>query len=397
MEYVLEQGKASNVKITLTVTADDMTSYKKKALENFQKDMKEPGFREGHVPLDIVEKKVNPAYVEMWVLEEVVHAGTKQVIEEHNEKKFIGNIYDLNREEKDGNTMISFYLDVYPEVVENNKNWEKETIDKIEDTPTPEEIEDTLTNLRKQYADYKQVDVINENCVFKVKFVMQDKDGNEVDTWSVYLWKEEMTEFPIIKTLFAGKKDKEEFTTDYNEKDFPPMLHNRNKDGKKATKVVCTISDVREVVLPDFSAENIKKFFGNDDVTTEEQLREKITELIAKQKREMLLMQAVDGMLNKAASSFTIIVPKTLVEEEKKTRMKSLEERMGGADGMKQYFEKIGEEEGKKMHTEIETAAKQSLEKFFLLKEIVEKLGIESPDWKTPMDVENKVYEKMMK
>jgi hypothetical protein len=49
------------------------------------------------------------------------------------------------------------------------------------------------------------------------------------------------------------------------------------------------------------------------------------------------------------------------------------------------------------MHTEIETAAKQSLEKFFLLKEIVEKLWIENPDWKTPMDVENKVYEKMVK
>jgi FKBP-type peptidyl-prolyl cis-trans isomerase (trigger factor) len=183
-----------------------------------------------------------------------------------------------------------------------------------------------------------------------------------------------MEEFPIVKTMFAGKKDKEEFTTDYNEKDFPPMLHNRNKDGKKAAKVVCTISDVREVVLPDFSAENIKKFFGNDDVTTEEQLRVKITELISKQKREMLLMQAVDGMLTRSAGSFEIVVPKTLIDEEKKTRMKSLEERMGGADGMKQYFEKIGEEEGKKMHTEIETAAKQSLEKFFLLKEIVEKL-----------------------
>jgi hypothetical protein len=49
------------------------------------------------------------------------------------------------------------------------------------------------------------------------------------------------------------------------------------------------------------------------------------------------------------------------------------------------------------MMKDIEDAAKLSLEKFFLLKEIVEKLWIESPDWKTPMDVEQKLYEKLVK
>lgn len=206
-----------------------------------------------------------------------------------------------------------------------------------------------------------------------------------------------MTEFPALVVLFKGKKDKEEFTTDYNADEFPPMLHNRNKDGKEAATVVCTISDVREVVLPAFTAENIKKFFGNDDVTTEEQLRVKITELISKQKREMLLMKAVDELLTKAGGSFNITIPKTLVDEEKKTRMKSLEERMGGEQGMKDYMAKISEEEQANMMKDIEDAAKLSLEKFFLLKEIVEKLGIENPDWKTPMDVEQKLYEKLMK
>jgi FKBP-type peptidyl-prolyl cis-trans isomerase (trigger factor) len=57
-------------------------------------------------------------------------------------------------------------------------------------------------------------------------------------------------------------------------------------------------------------------------------LRVKITELISKQKREMLLMKAVDGLLTNAGSSFSITIPKTLIDEEKKTRMKSLEERM---------------------------------------------------------------------
>ena len=372
-----------------------MINYKQKALQQFQKEMKEPGFREGHVPLDIVEKKVNPAYIEMGILEEVVHAGTKKVIEEHNDIKFIGNIYDLNRDDKDTTTTITFFLDIYPEISEKNQNWQKIKLDTIDSTPTADEIDETINNLRKQYADYQATETILDNSVFKVKFTLTDKDNKEVDTGSSFLGKEEMQEFPIIKELFLGKKNNEEFSESYDEKKLPPMLHSRNKDGAKATTINISITDVRDVVLPDFTPENIKKFFGNDDVTTEAGLKEKISELIAKQKKEMLLMQSIDRMLDDARSSFEYIIPKTLIDEEMKTRMKSLEERMGGEDGMKQYFEKIGEEEQKKMMDEVQGAAKLSLEKFFLLKEIVEKLWIENPDWKTPMDVENKVYDKM--
>jgi len=57
--------------------------------------MKEPGFRDGHVPLDIVEKKVQPQYLEVAIYEEVIHAGTKVMLEENKEIKFIGNVYDL--------------------------------------------------------------------------------------------------------------------------------------------------------------------------------------------------------------------------------------------------------------------------------------------------------------
>lgn len=49
------------------------------------------------------------------------------------------------------------------------------------------------------------------------------------------------------------------------------------------------------------------------------------------------------------------------------------------------------------MQEDIQTAAKQSLEKFFLLREIVEQLEIKDPDWKQPLDVEKKVYEAMTK
>jgi FKBP-type peptidyl-prolyl cis-trans isomerase (trigger factor) len=36
--------------------------------------MKEPGFRPGHVPLDMVEQKVQPQYLEIAQFEEAIHA-----------------------------------------------------------------------------------------------------------------------------------------------------------------------------------------------------------------------------------------------------------------------------------------------------------------------------------
>lgn len=207
-----------------------MANHKEKALQQFQKEMKEPGFREGHVPLDIVEKKVNPAYIEMAMLEEVVHAGTKQLIEEHPEIKFIGNIYDLNRDEKDDTTLITFKLDVYPDIEVKNEDWKKIQPEVIDSKATDQELEETLMNLRKQYANYEQVDTIATDTVFKVQFKLLDKDNAEVDTGSVFLGKEEWEEFSIIPTLFDGRKNNEEFTIEYSEKDLPPMFTSRNKE-----------------------------------------------------------------------------------------------------------------------------------------------------------------------
>ena len=106
------------------------------------------------------------------------------------------------------------------------------------------------------------------------------------------------------------------------------MLANRNAE-KTATQTSFTIGDVRSVTLPDFTPENIKKFFGNDEVKSKEELEVKVRELIESQKEESLLMQAVDTLLQSSTDSLEITIPKTLTNEEVKTRMESLQKRLG--------------------------------------------------------------------
>jgi len=196
--------------------------------------------------------------------------------------------------------------------------------------------------------------------------------------------------------VFVWKKQNETFKANYVEEWFPPILHSRNKE-ETADTTEYTVGDVRTVTYPDFTAENIKKFFGNDEVKTKEELVEKVSWLIAAQKEEALLMQAVDGMLTDASKALEVLIPKTLIDEEMKTRMKSLEERMGWADWLKKYFEQLGEEEKNKMLTDIKTAATSSLEKFFVLRRLTELFEIQDINWQEALNVEKKLYEKLKK
>lgn len=395
MDYTLQPGLQSNYQVTVTLTPDELATYKTKALEHFQKEMKVEGFRPGHAPLQMVEQQVAPEYLNVALYEEALHEATKRMLQDHEDKKFIGTIYNLNIDDKQaGKVTLVFTIDVYPEVKEISQKRKKNNVQPLDTTASEAEIEDTIMNLKRQYADYQPAETVTENSVFKVNMKFLDKTGQEVNTGKLFLGKEDFEEFPQLREYFMNKKADEVVTIKYEEKKLPHTMH-LHKEGMQAASIEATIGDIKEVTLPDFTPENIKKFFGNDDVTSEEQLRSKVSVLISTQKEESLLMQSIDNFLAEAMKSFDLKIPKTLIEEEVKTRMKSLQERMGGEEGMKQYFEKIGEEETKKLQQSIQDAAKGSLEKFLVLREIIEKLGIENVNREKHLDVEKALYAKL--
>jgi hypothetical protein len=75
--------------------------------------------------------------------------------------------------------------------------------------------------------------------------------------------------------------------------------------------------------------------------------------------------------------------------------MKSLVNRFGWEEGFKKYIETIGEDKAKKLVEDIRHASQESLRKFFILRKLVEELGIKDVDWNKPLDVEKKIYEKL--
>jgi FKBP-type peptidyl-prolyl cis-trans isomerase (trigger factor) len=93
-----------------------------------------------------------------------------------------------------------------------------------------------------------------------------------------------------------------------------------------------------------------------------------------------------------------VIIPQTLINEELKTRIKSLEERLGGKEKMEEYFKKMGDEKAKAFFEDITKAAEESLEKFFILQKFTGLLKLDV-DWNNAehMAVEQKLYDKLVK
>jgi len=158
------------------------------------------------------------------------------------------------------------------------------------------------------------------------------------------------------------------------------------------------VQDCKKVVLPELTEAMMLQLFGKEStVKNEEQLREFIRDTLAQQKFETDLIKSIEDLLQKVKTqSMQVIIPRTLIEEEFATRMKSLQERFGGQEKLTSYFQQMGDEKGKAFLDDIKKAAKESLEKFFILQKMVEALKIDI-NWEKPgaLEVETKLYEKL--
>jgi len=176
----------------------------------------------------MVEKKITPQYLAMGIFEEVVHQGTKKLLDDHKDIRFIGSIYDLNRQENETDMIVTFKLDIFPEVVVSNSNWKAVQLKPVDATVTQEEIDTTLNNLKRQYAEYTPHDTAQADTIFKVKFVFLNEAGEEIDKGTAYIAPEDRAEFPILGTIFDGKKNDETFSAEYDHDKLPHVLHSHN-------------------------------------------------------------------------------------------------------------------------------------------------------------------------
>ena len=399
MNKKLTEGKNCDYIITVSFWDEDKSKVRWHVLEHFAKDMKIPWFRAGKVPMHIVEKNIEPVYIDMTITEHLINDAIQEILKENKDIKFIGEPYGYETKEDKWTTNVTFHLDVYPEVKVDGKKWEGIKMKEIKVEATDKEVEDSLLNIQKNYADYKDAETISDkNTISKLGLEFVDKNWKTVDKWTTYLWETEFNEDKFWAKTFNGKKKKEEIELAYDEKKLPQVLHAKKGEAKK---VKITIQDVKEVVLPELNDKMIEKLFGKDaEVKTNAELRAYIKKEIVNQKEENELVQTIENYLNDVRKSgVNVVIPKTMIDQEFKVRMDNLKHRFGSEDKVKEYFTQLGEEKSKEFVDGVQSAAAESLEKFFILNKITELLWL-NINWndqnQEPLFVEKQIYGKLV-
>jgi len=396
MKHTIKKGKASNYEVEIIFTPEDQSKEKQHVLLTFQKDMEKPGYRKGHVPLDVVEKNIDPQYFEMAITEHIINHALQHIIAENSSIKFIWEPYWYNQNKKDDETIITIFLDVYPEVEIKKDDWKKEAIKPISTKVEENEINEALQNLRKNYADYQDTEILEKDTVSKIALNFVNKKGETLEKGTSYIWEPEFKEDPFREKTFVGKKKWEVIDIKYDEKKLPIVLQVKDKENKPETLKV-TVLDIKRQILPDFTPETIEKlFWKQSEVKNEKELREYIKNQLAVQKEQNELIKWVEEYVSNIRENFmSVIIPKTMIDEEFKSRIHSLEHRFWSKEKVQEYMKSMTEEQAKEFVDSIQKASAESLEKFFILNKVAELLGIDldRENGAQNFGVERRIYE----
>ncbi len=404
MEYKIDmkQGDQSNYNFVVTVTPEQKQACHDAVIKEYQKDAVQPGFRKGHVPLNMVEKLANPATVFMATMEDLVNGAIQQIITQTPDVRWIGQIYNLDTahfKEQNEEGTLSFTLDVFPEVITKNDTWTKEKVKAYTMEVTDEDVDTALDQLRSSYATFDDVDVVTDTSLMRLKITFLDKQREEIGKGkNQYLGQEELATHPALHKQFIGNKKGDVVEFDYSTASVIPLLN--HKGDEVPAQISCEIVDIKQKVLPELNQEFVDKTFSKDDnITSVEILKEKVRETIQSNKEENSLYEWVDNYLTAVDKSFEVIIPQTLIDEELKNRMDHLGKQLGGEKGLKAYLERMGEDESKKYIETIKQAAISSIHKYFIMKCVADelKLDIDRDTAQANGEVEKKLYEKLVK
>ncbi len=390
----------SNYVFTVEMSADQKKKVYDQVLLDYQKDASEPGFRKWHVPLHLVEKKINQGTLFMWVLEHHVNNCIQQILEEHGDKKWIGQIYNLDTKDygdQENNGTIVFTLDVFPEVKEKDKKRKNHTAKWFDPVVSDEDIQTALNQLRSSYAGFDDVPEVTATSLMRLKITFLDKDAKEIGkSKNQYLGEEELAEHPTLHKAFIGKKKHDVVELDYKKASVIFLL--QYKWSEEVSRVQCEIIDIKQKVLPELDQAFIDKVFPQEDsINSVDELKQQVQETLSKTKIEDSLYQWIDEYLVAINNSFEVQVPQTLTEEETNNRLQQLGQQLGGEQWLKMYLERMGEEESKKYIETIKQSSISSIHKYFILKFVAQELELDIDRTKAQerWEVEKKLYEKL--
>ncbi len=358
--------------VSVTRNGEELKHLKEHVLVHF-KDAKVDGFRKGHVPADVLEKKFKKE-IEGEILNHIISEEYRKAVEENNLSP-IADIKLEKYENNEDNVEVVFTIPVLPEINlgdYKSVKVEKEALD-INDEKVNAEIEIMRSNAGKlkEVADDEAAqdkDVTNIN--FEGFIDGEAFDGGKAEGFDLTLGSKSFID--TFEDQIIGHKKGDEFDVNVT---FPEEYHAENLKGKPAVFKV-KVNSIKRKEEAELN-EDLAKELGYDSV---EDLKAKTKENLIKREEARIENEYRGKVVDAVVDSINFEIPEAVVEREIQFQINRFAQQLQ-MQGMSlnQYFEMTGQDI-EKMRESIKESAEKSVKRDLVLTEIAKAENVEATE-----------------
>lgn len=358
--------------VSVTRNGEELKHLKEHVLVHF-KDAKVDGFRKGHVPADVLEKKFKKE-IEGEILNHIISEEYRKAVEENNLSP-IADIKLEKYENNEDNVEVVFTIPVLPEINlgdYKSVKVEKEALD-VNDEKVNAEIEIMRSNAGKlkEVADdeaAKDKDVTNIN--FEGFIDGEAFDGGKAEGFDLTLGSKSFID--TFEDQIIGHKKGDEFDVNVT---FPEEYHAENLKGKPAVFKV-KVNSIKRKEEAELN-EDLAKELGYDSV---EDLKAKTKENLTKREETRIENEYRRKVVDAVVDTVNFEIPEAVVEREIQFQINRFAQQLQ-MQGMSlnQYFEMTGQDI-EKMRESIKESAEKSVKRDLVLTEIAKAENVQATE-----------------
>ena len=362
----------TSYEVSVTRNGEELKHLKEHVLVHF-KDAKVDGFRKGHVPADVLEKKFKKE-IEGEILNHIISEEYRKAVEENNLSP-IADIKLEKYENNEDNVEVVFTIPVLPEINlgdYKSVKVEKEALD-VNDEKVNAEIEIMRSNAGKlkEVADDEAAqdkDVTNIN--FEGFIDGEAFDGGKAEGFDLTLGSKSFID--TFEDQIIGHKKGDEFDVNVT---FPEEYHAENLKGKPAVFKV-KVNSIKRKEEAELN-EDLAKELGYDSV---EDLKAKTRENLIKREEARIENEYRGKVVDAVVDSINFEIPEAVVEREIQFQINRFAQQLQ-MQGMSlnQYFEMTGQDI-EKMRESIKESAEKSVKRDLVLTEIAKAENVEATE-----------------
>jgi len=314
-EHNVEQLGNASVKLTVTVAAESVRNEYDSLLNEYTKSASIKGFRKGHVPPAVLERKFGES-LEAEASQKIIEESLKKLFDEIEEKPLAYSQPRMDGEldfSLDKDLVFSVIYDVYPKV--ELGTYKGLTLEEEQVQITDEDEKRELTALQEQNAVVidKDSGTVEAGDVVTIDYWECDEDGNEIPETrreDFVFTQGSGYNFYKIDDDVVGMAIDEVKTID---KSFPDDFENKDLAGT-TKKLGVKVKAIKERQLPEIDDELAQDI--SDKYKTLDDLKKDIRERLEKTVEGRLRQAKIDSLVDQVTESSEIETPASMVDAE---------------------------------------------------------------------------------